>query len=202
VGREVPFVLALPAGAPRVCLDGRLDLLARRGRVHVVRDYKYARPAAASVENYAPQLSAYQLAVRAAGAATVEAELVFLRSGPVVRRLPPLDVRREEAALVDAGVALGQALAAGAIDAFSRRPEAPAACERLGCGYVQRCWGLVSLTRRASSRPSGSAASWRPGRRRRRRRRASPGGRRGCSARSGRSPGRGARRSGAARRAP
>src|SRR5439155_438697 len=69
-------------------------------------------------------------------------------------------VGREVPALVDAGVALGQALASGAIDAFPRRPEAPAACERLGCGYVRRCWGLApSLTRRASSRPSDCAAS-------------------------------------------
>jgi len=50
----------------------------------------------------------------------------------VVRRLPPLDARREAAELVDAGVALGQALASGAPDAFPRRPEDPAACERLG----------------------------------------------------------------------
>src|SRR5439155_10441907 len=146
VGREVPFVLALPAGAPRVLLHGRIDLLARRGRAHVVRDYKYARPAVTSVENYAAQLGSYQLAVRAAGAAAVEAELVVLRGGPVVRRLPPLDAAEEEAALVDAGVALGQALATGAPDAFPRRPEDPGACERLGCGYVQRCWGLASLT--------------------------------------------------------
>jgi len=144
VGREVPFVLALPAGTPRVFLHGRLDLLARRGPAHVVRDYKYARPAPASVESYAPQLGAYQLAVRESGAAEVEAELVFLRGGPVVRRLPPLDARREAAELVDAGVALGRGLASGAIDAFPRRPEAPAACERLGCGYVRRCWGLSS----------------------------------------------------------
>src|SRR5207249_6751644 len=123
VGREVPFVLALPAGTPRVFLHGRLDLLARRGPAHVVRDYKYARPAPAALESYAPQLGAYQLAVGAAGAAAVEAELVFLRGGPVVRRLPPLDARREAAALVDAGVALGQALASGAVDAFPRRPE-------------------------------------------------------------------------------
>jgi len=141
VGREVPFVLALPAGAPRVFLRGRLDLLARRGPAHVVRDYKYARPTAASVERYAPQLGAYELAVGAAGAAAVETELVFLRGAPVVRRLPPVDARDEEAALVEAGVALGQALASGAMDAFPRRPEDPAACERLGCGYVGRCWG-------------------------------------------------------------
>src|SRR5207244_1167315 len=90
VGREVPFVLALPAGTPRVFLHGRLDLLARRGPAHVVRDYKYARPAPAALESYAPQLGAYQLAVGAAGAAEVEAELVFLRGGPAVLRRPPL----------------------------------------------------------------------------------------------------------------
>src|SRR3989442_1142755 len=94
VGREVPFVLALPAGVPRVFLHGRLDLLARRGPAHVVRDYKYARPTPASLESYAPQLGAYQLAVGAAGAAAVEAELGFLRGRPVVRRVPPPEAPR------------------------------------------------------------------------------------------------------------
>src|SRR5947199_80484 len=60
----------------------------------------------------------------------------------VTARPEALALRRSElAALVEAGVALGQALASGAMDAFPRRPEDPAACERLGCGYVGRCWG-------------------------------------------------------------
>src|SRR2546422_3278950 len=67
VGREVPFVLALPAGAPRVFLHGRLDLLAPRGRAHVVRDYKYAPPTPPSVAGYAPQPGAHPPPVRAGG---------------------------------------------------------------------------------------------------------------------------------------
>src|SRR5207249_3681811 len=59
VGREVPFVLGLPRGAPRVFLHGRIDLLARRNGSYVVRDYKYARPTGAAVESYAAQLAAY-----------------------------------------------------------------------------------------------------------------------------------------------
>jgi ATP-dependent helicase/nuclease subunit A len=158
VGREVPFVLALPAGRPRVVLHGRLDLLARRGRAHVVRDYKYALPTPGSEARHAAQLGAYQLAVRAAGAAVVEAELVFLRGGPRVRPLPPLDPEAETAALVAAGTALGVASARGAVEAFPKAPPEPAACVRLGCGYVGRCWP-ESSTRRARDRRSDSAAS-------------------------------------------
>src|SRR5207244_10516677 len=55
VGREVPFVLALPAGAPRVFLHAPLDLPARRAPGHGVRDSEYARPAHPSVESSAPQ---------------------------------------------------------------------------------------------------------------------------------------------------
>jgi ATP-dependent helicase/nuclease subunit A len=161
--REVPFLLALPAGRPQVLVGGRLDVLGRRDGTHVVRDYKYARPGPEAFASHAPQLGPYQLAVRAAGAERVEAELVFLRGGPTVHRLPPLDAAAEEAALIAAGVALGHARTAGTIDAFPRRPEAPEVCERLGCGYVRRCWELgprrADLTRRASGPPSGSAAS-------------------------------------------
>jgi ATP-dependent helicase/nuclease subunit A len=155
VGREVPFVLPLPAAAPRLFLHGRLDLLARRGPALVVRDYKYARPSAAAAVNYGAQLAAYVLAVRATGVDTVEAELVFLRGGTVVERLPPLDAAREEEAFVSAGRALAEALGSGGVDAFPRGPSAPEVCRRLGCGHVSRCWGV---TRRAGDPPSDSAA--------------------------------------------
>jgi len=158
VGREVPFVLPLPAAAPRVFLHGRLDLLAARGATQVVRDYKYATANDAAVANYGPQLGAYRLAVHAAGAADVAAELVFLRNGPVVRALPRIDLGAEEAALVSAGDGLATALGAGEIDAFPRGPASAEACTRLGCGYVGRCWG-VPLTRKATSPPTRSAAS-------------------------------------------
>ena len=136
VGREVPFVLALPRAAPRVFLHGRIDLLARRAGTLVVRDYKYVAPATASVETYAPQLGAYRLA---AGPGTA-AELVFLRGGTVVRPLAPIDDAGETADLVGAADALGVALADGTAGAFPRRPPAPSACAALGCGYVGRCW--------------------------------------------------------------
>src|SRR5204863_1031239 len=118
VGREIPFVLALP----RLFLHGRIDVLARRDGVHVVRDYKYARSTEGAVENYAPQLGAYRLSVLAAGGGPVEAELVFLRGGTTVRPVPCLDAAREEAALVEAAARLGRALASGAPDAFLRTP--------------------------------------------------------------------------------
>ena len=139
-GREVPFVLALPRGTPRVFLHGRIDVIARRNGSWVVRDYKYARVSDAAVESYAAQLAAYRLAVSAAERVDVEAELVFVRGGSAVRRVAPADATGEEAALVRAAMQLWHALSSGAVAAFPRRPPAPAACETLGCGYVRRCW--------------------------------------------------------------
>jgi hypothetical protein len=156
IGREVPFVLPLPAAAPRLFLQGRLDVLARRGGTLLVRDYKYARPSAAAAVNYGAQLAAYELAVRATGAAAVEAELVFLRGGTVVEAVPPLDAAAEEGAFVAAADALARALASGGVEAFPRGPTAPDTCRRLGCGHVARCWGI---TRRAGDPRSDSAAA-------------------------------------------
>src|SRR5207249_2295384 len=91
-----------------------------------------------------PEALALGRAELAALAADVEAELVFLRGGTMVRPVPCLDAAREEAALVEAAARLGRALASGAPDAFPRTPPGPAACEALGCGYVRRCWGRVA----------------------------------------------------------
>ncbi|MFN8546187.1 MAG: UvrD-helicase domain-containing protein [Candidatus Binatia bacterium] len=155
VGREVPFVLALPHPAPRLVLQGRIDLLARRGAVPVVRDYKYTRPSAAGAAEHGAQLAAYRLAAGADGHPAA-ADLVFLRGGVHVWALPPLDVAREEAAMVEAGVALGEALAVQDPRAFPRRPADAATCGALGCGYVARCW---RVTGRAARRVSDSAGA-------------------------------------------
>jgi ATP-dependent helicase/nuclease subunit A len=157
LGREVPFVLPLPRRRARVFVHGRLDVLARRGSRHVVRDYKYARPAPASIAGYGAQLAAYRLAVHAAGADEVDAELVFVRGATTVQPLPPLDRAAEEDGLVAAADQLGGALAAAHVDAFPRRPATPAACAALGCGYVRRCWSAV--TRTACGLPTRSDAS-------------------------------------------
>jgi ATP-dependent helicase/nuclease subunit A len=136
LGREVPFVLPLPRHQPRVFLQGRIDVLARRGGRLLVRDYKYARPSDAAVAAYADQLAAYRLAI----APDAAGELVFLRGGLAVRALPALDVEAQVGGLIEAGVALGAAMASGEPSAFPKRPPAPVVCERLGCGYVRRCW--------------------------------------------------------------
>jgi ATP-dependent helicase/nuclease subunit A len=162
LGREVPFVLPLPRERPLLFLQGRIDVLARRERAVVVRDYKYGRPSAGAAERHGAQLGAYGLAAATLGGARVEVELVFLRDGPVVWPLAALDARREEETLVRAGRELAQALARGDLEAFPRRPPAPLACEALGCGYVGRCWGrglAHPVTGRASPPPSGSVAS-------------------------------------------
>ena len=158
VGREVPFVLPLPRRDPRLFLQGRLDVLARRAGRWVVRDFKYATPSDAAVAQYGAQLGAYQLAVHAAGAEAVEAELVFLRGGTAVRALPAIDAAAEEAALIETGVRLGAALAESGPEAFPKKPEARGVCEGLGCGYVDRCWGR-GVTRTASGPRTGTSAS-------------------------------------------
>jgi ATP-dependent helicase/nuclease subunit A len=157
VGREVPFVLALPASAPAVVLRGRIDLLARRDGRFVVVDFKYAAPSERGVAGYADQLAAYQLAIARGRGGPVAAELRFLRGGSVVRALPACDPDAEERRLVEAGTALGAALHDGTADAFPRRPPNSDACIALGCGFVRRCWAPV--TRRAADPPSDSAAS-------------------------------------------
>ena len=141
LGREVPFTLPLPAEAPRVFLEGRIDLVARRDGVVLVRDYKYTPPSEAAALHHAAQLAPYRLALVAAGEGRVDAEVVFLRGGVVRRALPPLDPAATEAALVLAADDLAAATAAGERDAFPKKPPGPEACRALRCGYVVRCWG-------------------------------------------------------------
>jgi ATP-dependent helicase/nuclease subunit A len=154
VGRELAFLLPLPRSAPSLFVDGRIDLLLRREGRLVVRDYKYARASAPAAANYAAQLAAYQLATDASAA-----ELVFLRGGPVVWPLAPLDAAAEAAALVQAGLALGRALARNDPAAFPRHPPGPAQCAELGCGYLGRCWGRAGSTGSARDAASETGAS-------------------------------------------
>src|SRR5262249_6514580 len=77
LGREIPFVLGLPHGAPRLFLHGRIDAIGRRHGVPVVRDFKYAAASDAAVTSYAPQIAAYRLAVLAGSDGQVNGELVF-----------------------------------------------------------------------------------------------------------------------------
>ena len=158
VGREVPFVLPLPRREPQLFLQGRLDVLARRAGRWVIRDFKYATPSDTAVAQYGAQLGAYQLAVHAFGAAAVDAELVFLRGGTTVRALPAIDAAAEEATLIETGARLGAALAENGPEAFPKKPESPAVCEALGCGYVVRCWGRP-VTRTASGSRTRTSAS-------------------------------------------
>ncbi len=156
----MPFVLPLPTARPRVLLQGRIDLLARRGDRPVVRDYKYAHDHAAGRLQYGPQLDAYRLAVALAeGCDDVGAEIVFLRDGPVVHALPRFDPAAETAALVDASDELAAALAGrGGRERFPRRPPGPDACRALGCAYVGRCW-RADVTDTARRPPTESAGA-------------------------------------------
>jgi ATP-dependent helicase/nuclease subunit A len=150
VGREVPFVLPLPAGAPRVFIHGRMDLVARRAGRLVVRDYKYALPTPVAAAHHADQLAAYRLAL----GGDADGEVMFLRGGPAVHALRSTP---DGAALLDTAYALGLATAAGGAEAFPKRPAGPDECLRLGCGYVPRCWRRPrGATRRGRGRRSDS----------------------------------------------
>jgi hypothetical protein len=66
---------------------------------------------------------------------------VFVRGTPRLVPLPPLDARRTEGALLDAGRALALVIGERDAEAFPRRPTDPAECRALGCGFVRRCFG-------------------------------------------------------------
>jgi hypothetical protein len=140
VAREEAVTLGLPFPHPEVMLHGRIDVLARRRGALVVQDYKYAEASPARVREYAEQLAVYRLAVERTYGTTVGGEIVFVRGVPQIVSLPALETSATEAALLDAGRALGAVLPRRDAAVFPRRPSGPEACRVLGCGFVRRCW--------------------------------------------------------------
>lgn len=159
VAREVPVALALPALAPVVVLQGRIDVLARRGGRPVVQDYKYADASAGRAREYGDQLAAYRLAVARTEGGEVDGELVFLRGRPTVVPLGPLDPGATEAAIVAAGEALAAVAGARHVEAFPRGPAEPEVCVVLECPWLRRCWGAGAVSDTApGARPRTGAA--------------------------------------------
>ncbi len=133
--REVPFFYHL---GDMLFLRGRIDGLIEQGDRVIVRDYKYAR-AATDAKFYQLPMEAYALAAAEAyPLSRVEAEIVFLKDESIIVpiALPPLaEIRARLVALA------GAIMAAQTAGEFPRKPNSPVLCNKLRCGFVQRCWG-------------------------------------------------------------
>ena len=141
LGRELPFCLPL-AGAPRLFIRGRIDLVAARGTRLVVRDYKYARPAPDD-DAYRVQVEIYALAVAAAHPGrAVDAEIEYLR-GAGERVGAALDLPAARERLCRVGTDLAAALAAGDASAFPKAYAVPTPCRALGCAFISRCFAAL-----------------------------------------------------------
>ena len=133
--REAPFFCHI---GDALFMRGQIDVLLEQSDRFIVRDYKYAR-AADQVRRYQVQMEAYALAVADAyPQSLVEAEIVFLKDDGVAVPVP-LPPRPEMRARI---LALGRELvAAHAAGDFPRKPPGASACQKLRCGFVDRCWG-------------------------------------------------------------
>ncbi|MBF6561080.1 MAG: UvrD-helicase domain-containing protein [Candidatus Binataceae bacterium] len=139
IARELPFFLAAGrAGGAELFVRGQIDLLIDDGARMLVRDYKYARAAAATATYQVP-MECYALAAATAHPARiVSAEIVYLRDGPATAaiELPAADAIRAHLAELT-----GAIVSAYRTRAWPARPTAPAQCRALRCGYLARCWG-------------------------------------------------------------
>ncbi len=136
VSREVPFSLAVDAGAATLVLRGQIDLLVDAGDHVDVVDYKVTAPRGAdATAPYRFQLGCYAAAVRRMVGPTREVRtwVQFLdgRSHlPVLA--PPAPIEDD---LPSVGGALVEAHAAGHFKGSDRGH-----CDAIACGYRWLCW--------------------------------------------------------------
>jgi hypothetical protein len=141
-GRELSFCLPL-RGATELFVRGRIDILAERTSRLVVRDYKYAPPAADG-ETYRLQLEIYALAVAAAyPGRAIDVEIEWLRA-PGGRLGVPVALTTARARVEEVGAALATALVERTAAAFPQAFTAPAACTAIGCSFVARCFAATA----------------------------------------------------------
>jgi ATP-dependent helicase/nuclease subunit A len=133
--REVSFFYHV---GEALFVRGQIDALIEHGDRVVVRDYKYAR-AADQASLYQIQMEAYALALTDEYPhASVEAEIAFLKDECVTIpvALPPIPEMR--ARILSLGREIVTAQTSGY---YSRKPSSASVCHKLGCGFVERCWG-------------------------------------------------------------
>jgi ATP-dependent helicase/nuclease subunit A len=133
--RELPFISHLKVDGKDCWVRGRMDAVVASDGIPRVIDYKYAVWREGAETAYDIQMTAYALAVmKALGADRAVAELWYLKSG--------MKVVRREYALAEAEGKL-RALLSKYMEAVETN-EWPAAerayCDRVECGFRQRCW--------------------------------------------------------------
>jgi hypothetical protein len=135
--RELPFMLRLEADGADCWIRGRIDAAAGAAGENPPRviDYKYSAWREGRESDYEIQMTAYALALmRASETDRALAELWYLR--------PPLTIRRREYTRAEAGERL-RVLLSRYLTAVNR-DEWPAAerayCDRIECGFRDRCW--------------------------------------------------------------
>jgi hypothetical protein len=132
IRREVPFFLN--AGGA-MFVRGQIDVIADDGERILVRDYKYARERDA--DSYQVQMECYALAAASANSGrAVAAEIVFLRGAvaAIPIALPDMETIRKRL------MNFGRTIASQGAGEFPKKPPDAAACRRLRCGFIMRCW--------------------------------------------------------------
>jgi ATP-dependent helicase/nuclease subunit A len=133
--REVPFFHHIGNG---LFVRGQIDALLERGGRLIVRDYKYAH-ASAELARHHVQMQAYALATADAYSQTqVDAEIVFLRDKVAIVPVPLPPLPLIQTRLLGLGREIVQAHIA---NDFPKKPSSATICQRLQCGFVDRCWG-------------------------------------------------------------
>lgn len=136
--RELPFIMHLTVDGKDCWVRGRMDA-ALGGEVPRVIDYKYALWREAGEEGYETQMTAYALALmKALGTGRAVSELWYLKA--------PMKIIRKEYTRSEAEERL-TALFARYLEAVQANEWPPAErtyCDRVGCGFRQKCWGTGS----------------------------------------------------------
>jgi ATP-dependent exoDNAse (exonuclease V) beta subunit len=133
---EVPFFHHI---GDAVFVRGQIDALFERGGRLIVRDYKYAH-SSGELERYQVQMQTYALAVADAyRGAGVEAEIVFLKDKGAIVPVPLPQLPDMRARLLKLG---REIVVAHSTSEFPKRPSNAKICDKLHCGFVDRCWGL------------------------------------------------------------
>jgi ATP-dependent helicase/nuclease subunit A len=134
--RELPFIAHLDVDGKDCWIRGRMDAVVAGPGVPRVIDYKYAVWREGAGETYDIQMTAYALALmKALRTDRAAAELWYLKS--------PMRIVRREYALAEAEGKLRTLLARYMKSLeLNEWPAAERAyCDRVECGFRQRCWG-------------------------------------------------------------
>jgi ATP-dependent helicase/nuclease subunit A len=135
--RELPFIMHLSVGGKDCWVRGRMDA-AVAGEVPRVIDYKYATWREGGEANYEMQMTAYALALmKAAGTDRAVGELWYLKA--------PMKIIRREYTLHEAEETL-RGLLSKYLESVERDEWAPAErayCDRVQCGFREKCWGAT-----------------------------------------------------------